>query len=185
MFDAALKGWSIAALSLSIIFLSTFVLTSQTGLSRNPKTQTPAKAEEQKELTTSLSLSPREVTAKVKGQQTISLNINTEKDNVAALKLHLSFDPKVMKVDSIAPSAFFEKASILHKEIDNKTGKVIFVFGSIEPKAGSGEAAVIRLSTLTEGVSELEITSESEVAATGKTYNVVKSTGGATLKVTK
>lgn len=185
MYESALKGWSIAALSLSIMFLSTLMLASFTTSSQRQQPRATASSQEERITTTTLSLSPAESSLKVKAQETVSVNINTGRDKVAALKLHLSFDPKVLKVDSIAPSAFFDKANVLHKEIDNKAGSAVFVFGSIEPKGGSGEAAVIKLTSIKEGESNLSLTTETEAAATGKTYNVVKNLSSSILTVTK
>ena len=185
MFEAALKGWSIAALSLSIMFLSTFVLASYMVPAPAKQTTKATAQESEKELTTTLSVDPKESSVKEKTQETLSVNVNTGKDKIAALELHISFDPKLVKVESIAPGVFFEKASVIHKEIDNKAGTVVFVFGSIEPKNGSGEAATLRLTTLSTGIAKVNLSSETEVAALGKTYNVVKEISGATLTVTK
>jgi hypothetical protein len=181
--ESALKGWTITALSLSIMFLTTFMLASVTS-GQSPAQKTPTNTNvEQQEKTTTLSLSPSEASLKTKAGQTLTLNIDTGEDKVAALKLNISFDPKMVKVESIAPGAFFQKTNILHKEIDNKTGSVVFVFGSIEPKMGSGEVAQIKLTSLKAGDSQISLTSDTEVAATGKTYNVLKSVANSKLTI--
>ena len=185
MFESAIKGWSIAALSLSIMFLSTFVLASYMVPAPSKQTTRVTAQEAARDLSTTLSIDPKEASVKEKTQKTLSVNVNTGKDKVAALELHLSFNPKLVKIDSIAPGAFFEKANVLHKEIDNKAGTVVFVFGSIEPKTGNGEAATFRITTLSAGNAEVNLSSGTEVAALGKTYNVVKSMSGAVLTVTR
>lgn len=172
--ESALKGWSITALSLSIMFLSTFMLATITSSPERQNTRTLAPAQEEMETTTTLALSPTQSSPKIKAQETLSVNINTGGDKIAALKLHLSFDPKIVKVDSIAASAFFDKANVLHKEIDNKAGSIVLVFGSIEPKSGSGEAAILKFTGIKKGDANFQISGESEAAAIGKTYNVLK-----------
>ena len=171
--ESALKGWSIAALCLSIIFLVCFTLLSSSS-NNVQRPQTSTKAGENQVTTTTLALSPDSLTLKSKTIVSVSVNIDTGGDKVAAVKLHISFDPKVVKVDSVTPSTFFTKSSILHKEIDNKAGIAQLVVGSIEPKSGNGELALVKITALKDGDPMLKISEESEVSAIGKTYNVLK-----------
>ena len=167
MYESALKGWSIAALSLSIIFLVCFTLLSSSKSSVVSQSPAVSKAEEKQEKTTTLTVSASTVGSAV-------IKIDTGKDKIAAIKLHLSFDPKAMKIDSINPGSFFAKTSVLQKVVDNKTGNVEFVFGSMEPKAGMGDVAVIKYSELKKSSELPQILQETEVSALGKTYNVLK-----------
>ena len=173
MYESALKGWSIAALSLSIIFLVCFTLLSSSSKPAR-ESQPTQKAGENRVTTTILSLSPDSLSLKAKTALPVSVNINTGKDKVAAVKLVITFDPKIVKVDSVSPSTFFVKSSILHKEIDNKTGIAQLVVGSIEPKSGTGEVALVKITALKDGDPALKISKDSEASAIGKTYNVLK-----------
>ncbi|MDO8452838.1 MAG: cohesin domain-containing protein, partial [bacterium] len=155
------------ALSLSIIFLVCFTLLSTSNSSNLIQSPAVSQAQEQQEKTTTLTVSASTVGSAV-------IKIDSDRDKVAAIKLHLSFDPKAIKVDSINPGSFFTKTSILQKVVDNKTGNIEFVFGSMEPKAGMGDVAVIKYSELKESSELPKILQETEVSAIGKTYNVLK-----------
>lgn len=103
----------------------------------------------------------------------VPITINTGKNTVSAVELHLSFDPQKSKNASVSAGAFFTDPTILKNEVDQTNGKITFILGSLTPKQGTGVVAILSLEPV--GTITLAIDPETKVAAIGEKENVLKS----------
>ncbi len=134
-----------------------------------------------------LSMVPNAMSA-LKGQKnTVSIAIETKSNTVSAVELTLSFDPKVLRVDNAVPGDFFVEPTILLKKIDNTSGKLIYVLGSLKPKKGAGSLASITVTKIAaSGTTTLMLTEDTKVAAIGAgSTNVLNSAKGIKITITE
>ena len=149
----------------------------------NQPTPTPV---EQSTLT--LSPNPASLTTATTG--TVDVMIETGANEVKAVQLELSYDPKALINVTITPGEFFPTPIVLLNEIDRKTGLVTYAIGlrpSQVPVTGIGKVATIRFTKAVgaTGTTEIEVLPKSLVTAKGVYSTVLKSATGATINLTK
>lgn len=118
-------------------------------------------------------------------EESLSVTIDTGGEKVSAVEIHLSFDPKLVKVKEITPGSFFAEPIVLDKaKIDNKLGAATFVVGSgPQTKSGKGEIVKVKVIGLKIGQGTIRLEDSTKVAAVGREYNVLKDTGEISIKV--
>jgi len=94
---------------------------------------------------TKISISPNPFTAS-SPSGSLEINIDTGKNNVTAVQIELSFDPKTLTKVTLTPGGFFENPMVLINDVDYKNGKISYAIGispSGTPKTGKGVVAKI------------------------------------------
>ncbi len=111
-----------------------------------------------------LSFTPSTQSKNVGASGTVTSDINPNGDNVASIEIVATFDPRIIKVDSIAPGPFFTDPGIgspveVIKTIDNTLGKIHyavgFPLGSNYSSSAVKSAATISFTSLTGGSSPI------------------------------
>lgn len=127
---------------------------------------------------TILALSPNPlVVASPSG--TLELTIDTAVNNVTAVQIELSYDPKVFAVTDVVTGTFFTDPITLLKKIDDKNGKVSYVVTtSPSAKAVNGKGVVATIpftATLASGQkTEISFTDKTIVTAEKVQVSVLK-----------
>ena len=92
--------------------------------------------------------------------------IAEEVDSLMGAEVHLTFNPSVIQIKSVAYSPFLydgKEFSISFKEIDNDNGTVKMVVvrasGEKSTVSGTGAIAIIEIETISEGTTDIEINS--------------------------
>lgn len=109
--------------------------------------------------------------------------INTGGSKVSAVDLNLTFNPKIINVQSINAGTFFKESFVFNNNIDNKTGIARFVVGSREPADGKGDLVLIKILGMQKGETVLQFTEESKAAAQGYSQNILKEVGRMLIQV--
>jgi hypothetical protein len=60
----------------------------------------------------------------------VPINISTGKNKVTAVQLEMQYDPQVITKVTVVPGPFFTKPEVLLEQIDEKTGRITYAFGS-------------------------------------------------------
>lgn len=177
------NGWILPAIAFGFILLVSFLFvagsptrTTQTAITNKEAVPIPDKK------SVFLSLSPEKLDLKVGVKTTIPINIQSLNE-VSAVEIHLTFDPKVASIKDIAPLEFFDSPEILKKDIDNEKGEVIFILGSRPARAGSGQLAQVSLVAGKAGSTNLKFSSSSQAAITGQNTNALGKTSGTIIYV--
>lgn len=131
-----------------------------------------------------LSMVPNAMSA-LRGQKnTISIAIETNSNTVSAVDLTVSFDPKILRIDDVAPGDFFVDPTVLIERIDNTSGTLTYAIGSLKPKKGTGKVVTLTLAGRRAGTTHITITENTKVAATGAgSTNVLATRKGAVLTI--
>lgn len=187
--DSVLKGWTVASLSLSVLFLSVLVLglgTKQLDLGKvvAPERSSSSKSPAVVKGTAKLSLVSSEAAFSVSQKANIGISVDSGKEDVSAFDVKLVFDPLYLQVVDIKPSSFLKNPTILSQQIDNKAGVASLAFGAFSPAAGSGEAAQVIVLPKKEGESKISFSADSKVAATGGA-SILGSTSAISLNISK
>lgn len=118
----------------------------------------------------------------------LPININSFKNKVTAIQLELQYDPQVLTNVSVVPGSFFTKPEVLLNQIDSKTGRISYAFGTglTEPSVvGKGIAATLTFSAKA-GIAQqtaIIFLPKTLVAAQGINQTVLKSTTNALFTV--
>lgn len=95
---------------------------------------------------TTLSLVPNPVIVSSSGSASIDVEMDTQSNDVTAVQLELSYDPKAITNVTISPSNFFTNPIVLLKNINQQDGRISYAFGipsSNSSKKGKGLIATI------------------------------------------
>lgn len=131
-----------------------------------------------------ISLIPPSITAIVKKNETISVYIDTDNHTVSAVDLTVLFDPKILRIDDVAPGDFFVDPTVLIERIDNTSGTLTYAIGSLKPKKGTGKVVTLTLAGRRAGTTHITITENTKVAAIGAgSTNVLATRKGAVLTI--
>lgn len=138
---------------------------------------------------TTLALTPNPIVVSSQSG-TLEVAIDTGKNNVTAVQLELSYDPKVLQNITITTpktNGFFTDPVTLLKEIDAKNGTVSYALGinpTDPPKKGKGILAKLAFQAV-RGASgqatQVSFSPKTLVTAEGINESVLKSSSGATI----
>lgn len=178
-----MKSWTLPVIASGLILLISllFILPAKT-VTPTQKEASNASPSSAKLNLVSLSVTPASLTMEKGEKFTLFVNIEA-KEEASAVELHLKFDPAILRVDSLSPTTFFAKANILQKNIDNKAGQALLVLGGLPAKSGSGQLLEMKIGTLKEGQTKLDIEEISQAAVVGKSTNVLGEVKGTNITV--
>lgn len=88
---------------------------------------------------TTLVASPSANIASVGEEKSLTVVINTGRNNVASVQLEILFNSEYINIGKIEPLGFFPNPTVLLNEVDNKNGTVSYAIGTPEVATGSGE----------------------------------------------
>ena len=134
---------------------------------------------------TLISLSPNPLTMATRSA-TLSVNIDSKENNLIAVQLELSFDPKMISIADITPSTFFTTPLVLFKKIDAENGRITYAIAvppGVSPKKGKGTVATISLTNNMTVGQKTQITAlpKSVASAIGINPSVLKQITGTTI----
>lgn len=117
---------------------------------------------------------------------TVDVNIDTKGNNITAVQLELSYDPRLLTVVDASPSGFFNNPLVLLENIDTQNGKISYALAippAGAPKRGSGIVATISFKTKMDvgQKTEINVLPKTMVTATGVTSSVLKQARGTTI----
>lgn len=172
-------------LCVGFILLVGILVLSAKSLTPTKRSQSSAKNifyEEVKAGENSISISPDKLSLK-KGE-TARLTIDLKsKEEIAAVEIHLSFDPNVVNIGKIEPLEFLQNPQILQETIDNKAGKLILILGGLSAVSGEGKLVEISISALAAGQTKLEFSEGTQAGAIGKFTNILSEKTGSDIIV--
>lgn len=114
----------------------------------------------------------------------LNLKIDTGQNTVTGVEFTLQYDPKFISIESITPSGFYEKPTVLINQKNNSLGTYKFAVGSMDPKKGNGSLVNVRVKTINPGSSQVSFQGETKVAdKNAGSNNVLKSVSGITLNI--
>lgn len=180
------NNWTLPAIAFGFILLISFLF-----IFGNEQLNLPAK-QIKKEATSSpvpvkrsvtISTSPDKLDLVAGTKTTIPINIKSQ-DEVSAVELYLTFDPKIVTIKNILPLEFFNSPKILKKEINNQKGEVVFIVGSLPAKSGSGQLAQLVVQAGKVGTTQVMFNPSSQAAVSGQNTNALGETSGTLINVT-
>lgn len=129
---------------------------------------------------TTLALIPKNKTVKIGETVSLGVTMNTNTDSVAAVQLHLSYDPTAIQILSFTNGTVLPK--ILTRE-SHANGTMSVALGSqlSSPFKGAGVIGTWTVKILAAKNSSVQFTSSTQVAAVGKTTNALASSTGSTI----
>ena len=129
-----------------------------------------------------LSLTPNPLTVTAGGRGQVTVNLDTSDNDVTAVQLELSYDPKVLRNVTITPGPLFQGAVVLINKNDPVTGKYTYAFGRTPaqtPVKGVGSVATISFTAAASSTpSQLLLLPSTLVTARGVASSVLKSATG-------
>ncbi|HBL51684.1 MAG: hypothetical protein A3D24_04335 [Candidatus Blackburnbacteria bacterium RIFCSPHIGHO2_02_FULL_39_13] len=132
--------------------------------------------------TAKLLLVPQTLAVDIGSITTADIQMDAQSEEVSAVDIRLSFDPKVVSIKEISPGDFFAGATELDKQIDNKNGNAVYILGTLQARANSGSVATIKLKGIGKGESKIEL-KESRATSINKDGNVIVEVISGTIKV--
>lgn len=134
---------------------------------------------------TTLSFSPNPIVI-ASPSGTLNLSIDSGANNVTAVQLELSYDPKTLPIVDILPGTFFDDPITLLKNVDAKNGKISYVIATpLTGKAKNGKGTVATLTFTTRMPSgqktAINFTPKTLVTAENIPTSVLKATDSATI----
>lgn len=132
---------------------------------------------------TNLSLTPVQASYDAGQTFTLSVNINTGTNLVAATELHITFNPQVVEAQKISAASFLPVV-ILPGTINNTAGQATITIGSqpTEPKTGTGTLATIKFRGKVAGSANIAFGSATKVTD-AKDQNVLAGTSPSTITI--
>lgn len=158
-------------------------------LSDTTQNQTPTPTSEPLAQTT-LALTPNPVVT-ASSSATVNVVVDTGdsgKNNITAVQLELSFDPKYITGISMTPGTFFQNPITMLNQVNIKDGKATFAMGIAptgNPPSGTGVVAVLNLRlnpTASRTPIELSLLPSSLATGEGISQSVLRSTAGTTIQ---
>lgn len=128
-----------------------------------------------------LALIPAQITASANMEYTVVITINTGEEMVSAADLQLFFDPTKLEVQSISQGDFLPVVLVQGKVV-NDTASMTLGSQPGEPKKGSGVLASLKIKSLGQ-TTGITFSNATQVAAIGKTGNVVEQMESTTITV--
>lgn len=126
----------------------------------------------------SLSFEPQAETVAVNDSFALSVIADPKGKKISATELHVSFDPKVLKIESITPSDVFSLV-LSDKQIDNEKGTASIVLAVPLQKPSVdvvSQVAIFNFKALSSASrSSVSFSEKSIAAADGETTNVIAS----------
>lgn len=134
---------------------------------------------------TTISLSPNPLMIS-SSSATVNIDVDSKENNLIAVQLELSYDPKMISVTDITPSTFFPTPLVLLKKIDANEGRITYAIAvppGVPSKKGAGTVATINITSYMAAGQQTQITAlpKSLAAAEGITGSVLKQITGATI----
>lgn len=129
-----------------------------------------------------LVISPGSVGTRPNTSFDLNLNIDAKEERVTAADVTVSFDPNLVRLDSISKGDFLP-VILKQGSYSNGIFKIVLGCDPYNPKSGSGTLATLHFTTLSEGRSRINFTSESQIAVVGQNNNALSSFSGMTLSV--
>lgn len=127
----------------------------------------------------SLGLNPSTINNTASGETfSVGVTIDTGDDTVSAAELHLTYDQTKLEAQSISAGSYLPVV-LSTGQVGGGNASIILGSQPTEPKKGSGILATISFKTLTPSISNIDFASSTQVAAIGKTGNVLQSANDA------
>lgn len=126
----------------------------------------------------------------VKTDETFSLNstIDPKGKKITAAELHITFDPKALKLESIVPSDTFS-LELYKAKIDNEKGTASISLGVPVERPAVSEISTIATfnfkSLSSSGNTEVKFSDQTKIAAEGQSTNALASSSPATVTMQK
>lgn len=133
---------------------------------------------------TTLVASPSANIASLGEEKSLTVVIDTGKNNVASVQLEMLFNPEHINISKIEPLGFFQNPTVLLNEVDNKNGTVSYAIGTPEVATGSGELVRINFvaKKLTAGTSSpITFLPKTAVGEIGNPSSVLREAVGANI----
>jgi len=180
------------ALLVSLLLVTVVLLGLALNSSKNPATQTkplplignpePTSVEQ-----TIMSMSPSTIQLGPSGTGTVDVVLTTDVNEVSAVQLELSYDPKVLTGVIVKQGTFFDNPLVLINTNDTKTGRISYALGVSQIQAshkGTGTVATISFrkaagASVTQ--TKISFLPKSLVSAKGVSPSVLKSTTDTTI----
>ena len=129
---------------------------------------------------TILTLSPAAKTLNVGETFTVGVTMNTNAYAVSAVKLHLSYDPTAIQIVSFNPASRFPVTLVPETHANGSIAVTLAAKPPI-PFKGAGIVGTWTVKILAAKQSSIQFTSQTSVAALGKSTNVLASQTGSTI----
>lgn len=161
---------------------------NQTKPTPTPQVSLPPQTSPTPVAQTVLSMNPNPLTVSPQSPSSVNIEIATGANNVTAVQLEISFDPKVVNNVTITAGTFFANAIELIKKVDQKEGTITYALG-ISPndtaKTGTGTVATITFTAKGAAGTQSPMTFSEKtlVTASGASSSILKSTTGTTVVV--
>lgn len=165
------KAWLIFGI-VAILLLGVFAAVSQIGLQQNIRKKTSITG-------VRLTLVPSQITSSANKEYTVAITINTGGEIVSAANLNLSFDPTKLEVQNIVHGNFLPIVLVQGK-VMNGTASITLGSQPTKPKKGEGVLAILKIKSLGQ-TTAITFSSTTQVAAIGKSGNVVEQLVGLTV----
>lgn len=108
---------------------------------------------------------------------TVPISIDTGKNTVSAVELHISVEPSAVAGLKVTPGSFFDSPTVLEDKAGDSPGTYIFTIGSLTPRQGSGVIALVSWTKAAgaTGNVTVQLDEYTQVAAIGELGTVLKS----------
>lgn len=136
-------GLIVALFVITVILLLVALSGNKSVAPSNPTSMLPSPTPFAQSL---LTFSPATLTASTAGQQTASISLNTNANDVTGVQLELSYDPKAISNVTIDNGTMFPNPLVLRKKIDPQAGTITYVYAitpAQQSHKGIGTVAVI------------------------------------------
>jgi len=161
---------------LSLITVILLGLAFYTGFPQTVKPQTPPV----KIVQTTLSIF-RPVVSPAK-TYTSDITLTTERKNITAVQIELTFDPKTLTNVDIKAGPFFKTPAVLLKKIDAVKGRISFVLGiglGQNPIKGNGTVAILSFTPITKsGITTISFLKTSKATTSDKVQSILTAAKG-------
>jgi hypothetical protein len=115
------------------------------------------------------------------------IKISSKENQILAVGLRLTFDPKVLSVSDIQPGSFFTNPIVLFKKIDSANGLIdydLVLMPNQAPAQGNGTVAIISFSPIVKGTAtSINFLTSTKAMAKGYLKSALKTAGGVTFSI--
>jgi len=127
---------------------------------------------------TNIYLSPNPLTI-TSNQSSVNIQLDSKENNLTAVQLELSYNPKALTNVDIKPSDFFNNPVILARKVDSVNGKIILALASQPAETSTQKVGTIAIITFNSKLgsgqkTEIQPTGKNLVAASGINNSVLK-----------
>ncbi len=180
---ALIVGLVLVTVVLFVFALRASNTSDQTAIQPTPAGEAPAPTSAAKSI---LTLSPNPVTVGSGQSGQVSVEINTDSNEVTGVQLEISYDPGLISNVKVTPGVLLPNAAVLFDNNNSQTGNYTYALG-ITPNSptiqGTGSVAVITFTArgIAGSQSQIELLPTTLISAKGVRDSVLKQSSGATV----